>query len=138
MLEVEEDVEGCPVPDEGGVGAVPVVEDGPDCEVEVRSRTVESHRHWSLPSLQQRLQVVQEGEVPVGGVGHGLVTVEGLVPDHQVPHHPEVLPQLLLHRVHLHLSSPHLPDETLVVYLDKRPSRKSQRYIPESSDTPIT
>ena len=35
VVQVKEDVEGCPVPDEAGVGAVPVVEDGLDGVLEV-------------------------------------------------------------------------------------------------------
>ena len=35
VVQVKEDVEGCPVPDEAGVGAVPVVGDGLDGVLEV-------------------------------------------------------------------------------------------------------
>ena len=95
VIEVKEDVEGDPVPDEAGVGAVPVVEDGLDGVFQVLPWTVESYRDGSLPSLKERLQVVQEGEVAVSGEGDGLVTVEVFVPHHQVTQHPELLPQSL-------------------------------------------
>ena len=54
----------------------PEVENGINGVLQIRARGVDRHRDWSLPSLQQRLQVIQEPELSMGGVGDALVTVE--------------------------------------------------------------
>ena len=41
---VEEEVEGCEVPDKAGVGAVSKVEDGVNGVLEVGARSINSHR----------------------------------------------------------------------------------------------
>ena len=54
----------------------PEVEYGINGVVQIRSRGVDSHGDGSLPSLQERLQVIKKCKITMGCVGDGLVTVE--------------------------------------------------------------
>ena len=63
--------------------------------LEVCPGSIDRHRYWSLPSLQQRLQVIQEPELSMGGVGDALVTVELSGSSHVVIQHPVLGPHTL-------------------------------------------
>ena len=95
VREVEVDVKGDQVLDEAGVAAVPPVEDRVDRVLQIRAGGVDRHRDRGLPPLQQRLQVVQEGEVPVCGVGDARVTVDPPDGPDVVVQHPVLAPLAL-------------------------------------------
>ena len=73
----------------------PEVEDGVNGVLQVRARGIDSHRYWSPPSLQQRLQVIEEGELSMSGVGDGLCTVELPGSSDVVIEHPVLGPHTL-------------------------------------------
>ena len=54
----------------------PEVENNINGVPEIRTWSIDRHRYWSLPPLQQRLQVIEERELSMSCVGDGLVTVE--------------------------------------------------------------
>ena len=73
----------------------PEVENGVNGVLQVRAGSIDSHRYWSPPSLQQRLQVIEEGELSMSGVGDGLGTVELPGSSDVVIEHPVLGPHTL-------------------------------------------
>ena len=73
----------------------PVVENGENGVLEICAGSINSHRYGALPSLQQNLQVIEEGEFSMSGVGDGLVTVELPGGSDVVIEHPVLGPQTL-------------------------------------------
>ena len=95
VVQVKEDMEGGVASDQVRVAAVSEVEDGVDGIVEVGAGGVHGDGDGAAPPGQQRLQVVQEAEVSVGGVGDCLVAVEQLLCPHVVVQHPVLVPHAL-------------------------------------------
>ena len=68
--------------------AVSEIEDGVQSVIQVGARSVHCHGDGPQPPGQQRLQVVQEAEVPVCGVGQALVTIKHLLSSHVIIENP--------------------------------------------------
>ena len=92
---VKEDMEGGEVPDEISVAAVTEVEDGVDGVLQVGARGVHGHGDGSLPPLQERLQVAEEGEVTVSSVSNGLVAIEIFTRSHVIIEDPILVSHIL-------------------------------------------
>merc|ERR1719318_851906 len=74
--QVKVDVEGGQVPHQAAVSAVPVIQNGINRVLQIRTRGIYCYRDRASPPVQQGLQVVKKSEVPMSGVGYSLVAVE--------------------------------------------------------------